>query len=81
MEFLLSYIRFYLRTLGFQSIVGRPASEYRELNAVGDMNVMLNAQVFIGDKGSTFSEMVVTLRNNLNLTSVLVPWKEPPSRN
>eukprot|EP01038_Epipyxis_sp_PR26KG_P012699 gene12699-17030_t len=57
-EWVLSYFRTYLHSLGITTLIGVGNSNYRELNAASELVVMINSKNFIGNTESTFSQLV-----------------------
>ena len=66
-EWALTYLKVYLRSLNFSSIItGKGTSNYRELNSASEMMVMIDSVAFIGNTASTFSQMVHNVRHSRN---------------
>jgi hypothetical protein len=72
-EFVLDYFILSMHCLGYKTITGFGNSVYRELNAAADMRQMLNSHHFIGDSGSSFSNMIRRSRDEHNKESSFLP--------
>ena len=66
-EWALTYLKVYLRSLNFSSIItGKGTSNYRELNSASEMVVMIDSVAFIGNNGTSFSQMIRNVRHSRN---------------